>query len=484
MNAMRVLVTGATGFIGRALVPVLQREGHQVLAWVRSETAARGRLGAEVELVNAAAGVAALTEALERSDAVVNLAGEPIMGGRWTAARRQVLRSSRIGVTHEIVQALAAARQRPRVLVSGSAVGYYGDRGNDVLTEDSPPGEDFLAQLCQGWEAAARQARGHGLRVVLLRTGVVLGRDGGALASMLPPFKLGVGGPVGHGRQFLPWIHLHDLVGIIAQALVDDRFEGAINGVAPAPVTSRDFGRALGSALHRPAILPTPALALRAIFGEAAAVLLGSQRVDPAALRRLQYSFAFPALDAALADVLGGPSVEVRGLSGTLDAHGSEAGQRYLNARRPVYELRTETLVEAPVEKTFLFFSQAQNLGMLTPSAMRFSIAGPVPAIDENTTIEYRLRVGRLPITWRTRIVGWRPGAGFVDFQERGPYRSWWHEHAFRQRGTSTLMEDRVCYAPPFGVLGRLANRLFIVPTLRRIFQYRADVIRLRFGGS
>ncbi len=202
------------------------------------------------------------------------------------------------------MRALEAARQRPRVLVSGSAVGDYGDRGDEILTEDSAKGDGFLADLCRDWEDEARKAEALGLRVVLLRTGVVLGRGGGALAQMLPAFRLGAGGPIGSGRQYLPWIHLHDLVGVIVAALGDDRMRGPINGVGPEPVTSRDFAKALGRALHRPAVLPAPALALRVIFGQAADVLLASQRVVPAALERLAFPFAFPTLDAALADVL------------------------------------------------------------------------------------------------------------------------------------------------------------------------------------
>jgi uncharacterized protein (TIGR01777 family) len=479
---MRVFVAGATGFIGRALVPVLQREGHSLVVWARSAARARSRLGADVEVVDAGADLGALSTVLERCDAVVNLAGEPIMGGRWTTARRRVLYESRVGVANRLVQALAAASRRPRVLVSGSAVGYYGDRGDEILREDSSAGGGFLAQLCQDWEAAARVGETFGLRIVLLRTGIVLGRDGGALAQMLPPFRVGLGGPIGSGRPYLPWVHLHDLVAIIARALVDARFQGPINGVAPDRATSRQFARALGRALRRPALLPMPALALRAIFGEAATVLLGSQRVDSAALRRLGFSFAFPALDEALADILAGPPIPVHRLRGSIDTDGGDASRKYLAGRRPIYELRTTTMVKAPLEETFAFFSKAENLGLLTPAAMRFSMTGPAPDVGEDTTIEYQLRVGPVPISWRSRIVSWMPGSRFIDLQEKGPYRSWWHEHSFRAAGSSTAMEDRVRYAPPLGLLGRIANRLFIVPALRRIFLYRADVIRLRFG--
>jgi len=320
------------------------------------------------------------------------------------------------------------------------------------------------------------------VRVVRLRTGVVLGRDGGALATMLPPFRAGVGGRLGSGLQFLPWIHLHDLVRIIAAALVDERLTGAVNAVAPEPVTNRQFTRALATALRRPAVLPVPAPALRLLFGEAAAVLLDSQRVTPAALERTGCRFSFPTLNGALADVVGGETVSVGPVSAPVAAQGSGASRRYLERHPPIYELTATTRVRAPLDEAFAFFSRAENLGLLTPSAMRFSIAGPPPVIGEDATIEYRLRVGPVPIMWRSRIVDWTEGVRFVDLQERGPYRTWWHEHAFDAEGEMTVMHDRVWYAPPLGPLGRLANRLFIVPALRRIFQYRADVIRLRFG--
>ena len=482
-ESMRVLITGATGFVGRALVPALQREGHTIVVWTRDVARARARLGTDIETLDSTDS-SALIAGVERCHAVINLAGEPVVGPRWTEARRAVIRDSRIAATEALVQAIGAAAVKPQVLVSASAVGYYGDRADEVLREDSSPASDFLAQTCYDWEAAAVAAEPHGVRVALLRIGVVLGRDGGALEQMLPPFRLGLGGPIGGGRQYLPWIHLHDLVGVIAAALTDDRYSGPVNAVAPEPVTNLQFARQLGRALSRPAIVPVPALALKAAMGEAASVLLGSQRVLSDALSRLGFSFAFPTLAVALADIVGGADVALTPLEGPIDALGSETGRRYLDQRRPIYELRTTTMVNAPIEKTFEFFSKAENLGLMTPSAMGFLIKGAPPRIDEDTIIDYRVRVGGLPIKWRTRIVTWRPGERFVDLQEKGPYRAWWHEHVFRDLGSTTQMDDRVCYAPPFGPLGRIANRLFIAPMLRHVFRYRADVIRLRFGRS
>jgi len=468
---MRVFVTGATGFIGRALIPRLQRDGHAVVAWVRSPARARGLLGAEVELLHVDTAPDGLVAAIERSDAVVNLAGEPLMGGRWTGARRAVLEESRVAVTERLVRAMAEGKSRPRVFISGSAVGYYGDRADEPLAEASGSADDFLARLCRRWESAAQDADRLGARVVRLRTGVVLGRAGGALAQMLPPFQLGVGGRVGSGKQYLPWIHLHDLVKIIAVALVDDRYRGPVNGVAPEQATSRSFARALGRALHRPAILPLPAL--KVFFGEAATVLLASQRVDPRVLRELQFAFDFPTLDSALEDIVGGTGVSI-----------SPTQSRSEGAGEARYELRARTVIDAPIEDTFAFFSKAANLGVITPAAMRFSIQGQVPPMAAGAMIDYRVRFGPLPVRWRTRITTWEPGRRFADLQEKGPYRFWWHEHTFQADGPRTVMEDRVYYTPPLGLFGRLANRLFIRSTLRRIFQYRGDVIRLRFGVS
>jgi ligand-binding SRPBCC domain-containing protein len=300
---------------------------------------------------------------------------------------------------------------------------------------------------------------------------------------MLPPFRFGVGGPVGSGRQYVPWIHLQDLVRVIAAALVDNGYEGPINGVGPEQVTSREFAKALGRALRRPAVLPAPALALTVIFGEAAGVLLGSQRVEPRRLRELGFAYRFPTLDQALADIIQTGDVEIMPARSSGELR-TPVKDDYLRKRRPTYELRARTVLDTPIDEAFAFFSQAENLGLLTPAAMRFEIQGGVPAITQGATVDYRLRVGPMPIRWRTRIVAWEPPHGFIDVQESGPYRCWWHKHTFSAAGNQTVMEDHVYYAPPLGALGRHANRWFIVPRLRQIFGYRSDVIRLRFGAS
>lgn len=296
---MKTLITGATGLIGSALVPRLS----QAVILGREPNAAREKFpGAEV-FGWAPEGGPPDAAAFEGVEAVVHLAGEPIAGGRWTEERKRRIRDSRVAGTRLLVEALAALARPPRVLVCASAIGIYGERGDEELDESSAPGSGFLAEVCREWEAEALKAAGRGIRVVCVRNGIVLSARGGALARMVKPFRLGLGGPIGGGRQWMSWIHLEDEVGILLRALDDAGLSGPVNAVAPQPVTNAEFSRALGSALGRPAFLPLPRFALRAAFGEMSQVLTGSQRVLPRAMLAAGYAFRFPRLDEALLDL-------------------------------------------------------------------------------------------------------------------------------------------------------------------------------------
>ena len=237
----------------------------------------------------------------------MHLAGENI-AQRWSAAAKQTIRDSRVTGTRQLVQGIGelAEAERPRVLVSGSAIGYYGAHGDEPIDEDAPAGSDFLAQTCQAWEAEADAAEGYGLRVAKVRTGVVLDRDGGALAKMLPPFRLGLGGPIAGGRQYISWIHPADLVGIALAAIDGEQWHGPINATAPQPQRNRDFGKTLGRALHRPSLLPVPGAALGLVYGEMAKIVTSGARVLPAKALVLGYEFRYPELDAALRAALDG----------------------------------------------------------------------------------------------------------------------------------------------------------------------------------
>jgi len=298
---MKVLVSGASGLIGSALVPLLATGGHVVIRLVRLPP----KPGAVEIHWDPASGIRDPAQ-LEGLDAVVHLAGENIAAGRWTEERKVKIRESRVQGTRTLCEALARLSQPPKVLLSASAIGYYGDRGDEVLHEESPPGRGFLPEVCKAWEEAAAPAAQKGIRVVFPRIGIVLSPAGGALAKMLLPFKLGAGGVIGSGKQYMSWIALDDVVGALYHALMTDALRGPVNLVAPHPVTNSEFTRTLGQVLHRPTLLPVPAFAARLAFGEMADdLLLASARIEPKRLLATQYSFRCPELAGALRHVLG-----------------------------------------------------------------------------------------------------------------------------------------------------------------------------------
>lgn len=296
---MKILITGGTGLIGRHLIPRLLELGHHVTVVTRSPENARQRLGSDVELWKGLND----QKNLDGIDAVINLAGEPIADKRWTEEQKQRLCQSRWQITQQLVDLFAASNQAPVVLISGSAAGYYGDLGEVVVTEDEPPHNEFTHKLCARWEQIACEAQSATTRVCLLRTGVVLAPKGGILGKMVPPFKLGLGGPMGNGRQYLAWIHIDDMVNGILW-LLDNPLRGPFNMVSPYPVRNEQFAHALGHILKRPAILRAPATAIRLLMGESSVLVLGGQRALPKRLEDAGFAFRWYDLEEALADVL------------------------------------------------------------------------------------------------------------------------------------------------------------------------------------
>lgn len=299
---MKILITGATGLIGQSLCQALTGEGHAVVALSRSPSL-NGVAAEAVYAWEPQAGPPP-PQAFEGVEAVVHLAGESIAARRWTDEQKRRIRDSRIIGTRNLVEGIIRANPRPAVFVSGSAVGFYGDRGGEVLDESSSPGAGFLPEVCQAWEAEALRAEDAGVRVGLIRTGVVLSPKGGALEKMLPPFKLGIAGPLGSGRQWFPWIHIDDIVGIFREAIFSSKLRGAVNGAAPGIVTNREFTRQLAGLLNRPAFIPAPEFALRLLMGEMAQIVLDSMRVVPRAANAAGYSFKYPDLQQALRNLL------------------------------------------------------------------------------------------------------------------------------------------------------------------------------------
>ena len=300
---MKALVTGATGFVGPRLLRLLDRP----VVLSRNPTRARtaiGPLAGQIVQWDPLQGPPP-PQAFEGVDVVLHLAGESVAEGRWTAAQKAKIRDSRVIGTRHLVQGIAQAPIKPKTLVSASAVGYYGDRGEEELTEAAAPADDFLADVCVAWEREALAAEQHGVRVVTARTGIALGAGGGALAKMLTPFKLGGGGPLGNGRQWMPWIHVADLARLYLHAAETESIRGAMNAVAPYPVRNSEFTKALARQLHRPAFMPAPYFGLRLLFGEFAKVLFASQRVIPQVALDTGFVFQYPEIAAALREILG-----------------------------------------------------------------------------------------------------------------------------------------------------------------------------------
>jgi len=304
---MNLVIAGGTGFIGSALCARLTEQGHSLILLIRSISAAADSPNTttipwQPELSGAWEHI--LEEAMASADGVINLAGEPIAAKRWTEAQKRKLRSSRIDTTRALATAIGKAKKKPDFLLNASAVGYYGPRGDEVITEESGHGGDFLAQVCAAWEEEAKKAETYGVRVIRLRTGIVLGKGGGALSKMVLPFKLFIGGPLGSGRQWMPWVHLEDEIGLIQFLMQNNNASGAVNATAPNPATMKEFCRTLGDVLHRPCWAPVPAFALRLLLGEMAEMLLSGQRAVPVAAERLGYRFRYPKLWEALESLL------------------------------------------------------------------------------------------------------------------------------------------------------------------------------------
>ena len=298
---MKVILSGGTGFIGRALCKRLLQDQHEVVLLTRNPGAVTSSLSDKLRFrLWDAQTLGPWRESIEGADAVVNLAGEPVTAKRWTQAQKERIMASRVQATRAMVGAIAKADRKPLVLVNASAVGYYGHVMEETVTEEAAKGKGFLADVCEAWEGEARKAESFGVRVVLLRTGVVLGEQGGVLEKIIPPFRYFVGGPAGSGKQWFPWIHLEDVTGSIVFALHDRNLRGPVNVTSPNPVRMKAFCEQLGAVMHRPAWIPVPAMVLRILYGEMADVLLGGQRAIPQKLKAAGHPFRYPDLAAAL----------------------------------------------------------------------------------------------------------------------------------------------------------------------------------------
>ncbi len=439
---MKIMITGATGFIGKAALIHLALKGHEITAVVRRSGAASGLPCKSVVWDPSTNDPANLISALRQADAVVHLAGEPIAKSRWTDQVKSTIRSSRVDGTRKLVEAIAAlpAGERPKILISGSATGIYGDRADEILAEDSVAGDGFLSEVVRAWEAEATKAEALGLRVVRMRTGIVLGVGGGALEKMQPVV-------LGSGRQWMSWIHLDDVVRFIEFILMRSDLNGAFNLTAPNPVTNTKFTKLYAQATGAIGVLKAPEVSLKLVMGEMAAIVLESCRALPKRAERLGFKFEHAELSSALTEIFPAP----------LELKLSEA-----------------QFVPRPISEVFAFFSEAKNLEAITPPWLNFHIVKVSTAeMGNETLIDYKLKIHGVSVAWQSKIENWDPGNRFVDRQTKGPYAKWHHTHSFTEISGGTLVRDLVIYRLPGGKVGSLFGSALVKRDVHRIFSYR-----------
>lgn len=450
---MKFLITGATGLLGRELGIKLVRLGHEVHVITRQGEASRQQLPFPCRIFQGDLSRDAM-ELTELYDGVFHLMGEPVAEGRWSAEKKQRLVDSRVVATRNLRQSL---RQAPRVLVSASAIGFYGHRENQELDEQSPVGSGFLAELCENWEKEVF-AFPRGTRSVALRIGIVLADQGGALAQMIPLFQKSLGAPLSSGQQWMSWIHLRDVVEMFWWSFQNSQVQGVLNAVAPNPVRNHDFTQSLAQALGTYSIPSVPGLVLKTLYGEMSSVVLASQKILARKTLELGFQFQFSDLDSALKDVC----------ALWRDGHGV---------------LKVSQFFSRTPAEIFPFFSEARNLQKITPDQLHFQILSVNPEpLQSGTLIDYRLRIRGVPVYWRTRIENWHPPHQFVDTQLKGPYVSWHHTHQFEEIPGGTLMTDVVRYKVPVGLVGRWVAGAFVRSDVEKIFAFRRQSCHTLFA--
>lgn len=444
---MRILITGASGLIGKNLLRALFLEGHELVVLARSPHKIIEL--PEDRVFKWSHDQAVPSQALQGVDAIINLAGEGIADKKWTKKRKQQLWDSRYLATQNLIDSIQKlpCDARPRLLISASAIGYYGATGSNSTDETSARGQGFLADLCQSWESSALQAEKLGLRVILMRTGIVLSREGGALSKM-GPFILG------DGSQWMSWIHISDLVRFVSFALREKGIHGPYNLVSPQCSSARDLMKALGQLLGYPGLIPVPTQALKMVLGEMADMLLDSQRIFPQKLIESNFEFSFPDLESTFADLF--PS------------------RSYLDNFFSVSQF-----VPLQRQEVFPFFAKAENLETITPPWLNFRIVKKSSSSVENgTQIDYRLKIHGIPVRWTSVIKNWRPFHSFVDEQLRGPYTKWHHTHFFEDVPGGTLLTDQVVFRNPGWFLGKILLNPLVRSDVEQIFSHRQKVIR------
>ena len=441
--------------VGKTLLPLLKSNGHEVFALTRNPKTAGVRLPIACQIIRwdplsniSPPGFP------ENIDAVIHLCGEGIADGRWTHKRKQEIYDSRVLSTRNLLNLFIRSKLPPKVWISASAIGYYKTSSHPALQETSPPDNGFLAKVCKDWETETFKADALGARTLALRLGIILGDDGGVTAKMLPPFRIGLGGPLGGGNQCMSWIHVRDVAGLILTALENPDYQGPLNAVSPYPVTNREFTDVLAKTLKRPAVFPVPAFALKLLFGEMSHLLLASQNISAQKAIELGYRFVYPKLKNALKVIC------------------DQIGHKFI----------TEQWVPQPIDQVFEFFSNPNNLETLTPDFLHFKIVKiSHPKIREGTVLDYQLKLHGVPICWQSKINDWVPGKRFSDLQTRGPYAFWHHTHEFYEARGGAGIRDNIVYKLPGWVPGDVFAHAYVKKDLEKLFMFRREQIEKLF---
>lgn len=456
---MRVLMTGATGLIGKELGKLLAARGDTLVCLVRNAPSVRYRLPFPATCFEWDHLHEVPVEALTGVDAIVNLAGEPVAEKRWSNAQKDLIRDTRVLGTRRLVQSALSLGPHVKAFVHGSAIGFYGDRGDAPLHANSAKGTGFLSDVVGAWEAELGPLTHQrpDVRVSIVRTGIVLARQGGALAKMLPLFRESAAGRLGCGKQWMSWIHIDDIVALFLHAL-DSQAKNVLEGVSPHPVTNREFTKSLCRSLGVRENAPAPSLAIRALYGEMGGIVLESAKIEPRRTLASGFRFRFESLDHAFADLL----TPLQG-----------------STREKVSE---QWVPHAP-ESIWPYFCDERNLEELTPDFLHFKVLSKsTRELGEGTLIDYRLKLNGIPIGWQSRIENWQPARRFIDTQVKGPYSYWHHAHEFIPLANGTLMRDVVRYRLPFGWLGSVVAGRKVESRVNQIFSHRSTKIAERFA--
>jgi hypothetical protein len=449
---MKVLLTGATGFMGKEIGKGLVRAGHQVVVVSRNAEKAKSACPFPCEVIEGDLGKEALASSLLlKIEAVIHLAGESVVGYRWNKDKKKRIYDSRVRGTQNLLESLKDSRIR--VFISASAIGIYGDRKDEILVESTGRGTGFLADVCQDWERPVLLAESKKMfpscRYVIFRNGMVLSPFDGAMKTILPLFRRGLGSVLGSGRQWMSWIHISDISNLYVQALSDSEFSGIYNAVSPEPVANRIFAEKLAKSLKKRLFLPAPEPIVKTVLGEMSQLVLFSQRIEPRRLAQTKFQFQYDTLDKA-----------------------QEQISSYFNQGDEV--LYMEQYLPYSKADVFSFFSEIKNLAQITPPPFRFHV---LKMSSENlqlgSLIDYRLKIHGFPIKWQSEITDWQPPGKFSDVQNKGPCKKWSHTHEFYEMGPGTLMADIVRYQIPAGIFGRVVAGGMVAQDLKMIFEYR-----------